>query len=74
MAPSSGCHARSRTRDGVVLLVDCLLSGRHPEIRGGAHVGTEPLRSDISSGDRVSPLRRLGAALDGHPEQDVEDS
>jgi hypothetical protein len=36
-APISGGHARSRSRDGVVLLVDGLLSGGHPEIRGGAH-------------------------------------
>ena len=32
---SVGCDARRRT--GVVLLVDGLLSGGHPKVRGGAH-------------------------------------
>jgi hypothetical protein len=68
-----GRPRRSRS-DGVALLIDGLLSGGNPEVRRDAHAHMEPLRSDKSSGVRVSPLRWPGAALDRHPKQNVEDA
>jgi hypothetical protein len=50
----------ARRRDGVVLLVDGLLAGGHPEVRGGAHGHMDPLRSDNSSDVRP---REVGLAL-----------
>jgi hypothetical protein len=52
---SVGCNARRR--NGVVLLVDGLLSGGHPEVRGDAHSHMQPLRSDKSSGVRPTESR-----------------
>jgi len=40
----------ARRGDGVVLLIDRLLPGGHPEVRGDGHVHMEPPRSDNSSG------------------------
>jgi len=50
-----GCDARRR--NGVVLLVDGLLSGGHPEVRGGAHGHVQQLQSDNSSGVRPRETR-----------------
>jgi hypothetical protein len=44
-------------RDGVVLLIDGLLSGGHPEVRGGAHGHMQPPASDLSSGVRSNRTR-----------------
>ena len=47
----------ARRRDGVVLLIDGLLPGRHPEVCGGGHAHIEPPRSDKSSGVRSTRTR-----------------
>ena len=44
-------------RDGVVLLIDGLLPGGHPEVRGGGHTAMEPPGSDNSSGVRFTGTR-----------------
>ena len=44
-------------RDGVVLLIDGLLPGGHPEVRGGGHTRMEPPGSDNSSGVRFTGTR-----------------
>ena len=44
-------------RDGVVLLIDRLLPGGHPEVRGGGHTRMEPSGSDNSSGVRFTGSR-----------------
>ena len=44
-------------RDGVVLLIDGLLPGGHPEVRGGGHTPMEPPGSDKSSGVRFMGTR-----------------
>ena len=47
----------ARRRDGVVLLIDGLLPGGHPEVFGGGHAHMEPPRSDNSSGVRSTGTR-----------------
>jgi len=44
-------------RDGVVLLIDGLLPGGHPEVRGGGHSAVQPAGSDNSSGVRFTGTR-----------------
>ena len=48
---------RARRRDGVVLLIDGLLPGGHPEVCGDGHAPIEPARSDNSSGVRSTRTR-----------------
>src|SRR6516225_9161449 len=50
-----GCDARRG--NGVVLLIDGLLTGGHPEVRGGAHDHIKPSRSDNSSDVRPRESR-----------------
>src|SRR5712672_2188385 len=47
----------ARRRDGIVLLIDGLLPGGHPEVRGGGHTPMEPPGSDNSSGVRSARTR-----------------
>jgi hypothetical protein len=47
----------ARSRDGVVLLIDALLPGGYPEVRGGGHTCMQPPGSDNSSGVRSTGTR-----------------
>jgi hypothetical protein len=44
-------------RDGVVLLIDGLLPGGHPEVRSDSHTRMQPPGSDNSSGVRFVGTR-----------------